>query len=53
MIANAGGVNPEACLQAVLELARKKGIKGLKVGIIEGDDILDRASRSCSAPATP
>jgi hypothetical protein len=42
VIANAGGVNPEACLQAVLDLARKKGVKGLKVGIIEGDDILGR-----------
>ncbi len=42
IIANAGGVNPHGCLEAVLELARKKGVKGLKVGIIEGDDILDR-----------
>lgn len=42
VIANAGGVNPSACLDAVLELARKQGIKGLKVGIIDGDDILSR-----------
>ncbi|MCB9884288.1 MAG: DUF1446 domain-containing protein [Planctomycetes bacterium] len=42
VIANAGGVNPQACLEAVLALARKQGIKGLKVGIIEGDDILAR-----------
>lgn len=42
VIANAGGVNPSACLEAVLELARKKGLKGLRVGIIEGDDILTR-----------
>ena len=42
IVANAGGVNPRACLAAVLELARKKGCKGLKVGIIEGDDILPR-----------
>lgn len=42
IVANAGGVNPRACLEAVLDLARKKGLKGLKVGIIEGDDILDR-----------
>lgn len=44
IIANAGGVNPRACLEAVLELARSKGLKGLKVGIIEGDDILTRIS---------
>lgn len=42
VIANAGGVNADACLQAVLDLARKKGIKGLKVGVIDGDDILAR-----------
>jgi len=42
VIANAGGVNPEACLEAVLELARKQGITGLRVGIIDGDDILAR-----------
>ena len=42
VIANAGGVNPGACLDAVLDLAKKQGIKGLKVGIIEGDDILTR-----------
>ena len=42
VIANAGGVNPRACMQAVLELARKQGHRGLKVGIIEGDDVLQR-----------
>ncbi len=42
VIANAGGVNPRGCMDAVLALARKKGFSGLKVGIIEGDDILAR-----------
>ncbi len=42
VVANAGGTNPEACMDAVLELARRQGIRGLKVGIIEGDDIFDR-----------
>src|SRR5262245_13954837 len=42
VIANAGGVNPGACRDAVLERARQLGIGGLKVGIIEGDDILAR-----------
>jgi hypothetical protein len=49
VIANAGGVNPEACLQAVLELARRLGIKGLRVGIIEGDDILTRVPELVAA----
>ncbi|PIE01607.1 MAG: ATPase [Acidobacteria bacterium] len=42
VIANAGGVNPRACRDAILESARKQGISGLKVGIVEGDDILHR-----------
>jgi hypothetical protein len=42
VIANAGGVNPRACMHAVVALARKKGITGLRVGMIEGDDILAR-----------
>ncbi len=39
VIANAGGVNPTACRQAVFAVARKLGLKGLKIGIVEGDDI--------------
>jgi hypothetical protein len=41
--ANAGGVNPRACADAVLEAARRQGFGGrLKVAIVTGDDILDR-----------
>ncbi|MBL7995176.1 DUF1446 domain-containing protein [bacterium] len=42
VIANAGGVNPEACRAAVFNVAKKLGIKGLKIGIVHGDNILDR-----------
>ena len=42
VIANAGGVNPHACKDALLEVARKHGVKGLKVAVVEGDDILGR-----------
>ena len=42
VIANAGGVNADACLEAVVGLAREKGIKGMKVGVVQGDDILAR-----------
>lgn len=42
VIANAGGVNPEACRAAVFNIAKKLGIKGLKIGIVHGDNILDR-----------
>ncbi len=41
VVANAGGVNPVSCANAVLELARTKGAAGaLKVGVVTGDDLL-------------
>ncbi len=40
VVANAGGVNPSACMAAVMEVVKKHGFKGVTVGIVEGDDIL-------------
>jgi acyclic terpene utilization AtuA family protein len=42
VLANAGGVNPRACREALFAAARKAGVGGLKVGIVAGDDILPR-----------
>lgn len=42
VITNGGGVNPEGCSEAILALARKLDIKHLRVGVVSGDDILDR-----------
>ncbi len=42
LITNGGGVNPEAARDAVFAVARKQGLKGLKIGIVTGDDILPR-----------
>jgi hypothetical protein len=39
---NAGGMNPRGCAEAVVELARKQGHTGLRVGLVEGDDLVDR-----------
>jgi hypothetical protein len=40
---NAGGVNPRGCAEAVLEVARRLGLAGkVKVGLVTGDDLLDR-----------
>jgi len=40
---NAGGVNPRACAEAVLDAARRLGLGGrIRVGLVTGDDILDR-----------
>src|ERR1043165_8743731 len=43
VVANAGGVNVAGCAEAVREVARELGLAGkLKIGIVTGDDILDR-----------
>lgn len=43
VIANAGGVNVAGCAAAVAEVARALGLGGkVKIGIVAGDDILDR-----------
>jgi len=41
--ANAGGVNPPACAQAVAAAARRLGLGGkLRIGVVTGDDLLGR-----------
>jgi hypothetical protein len=41
--ANAGGVNPPACAEAVRDVARELGLAGrMKIGVVTGDDIMDR-----------
>ncbi len=42
VITNGGGVNPIACKDAIFEVAKKLGINDIKIGIVMGDDILDR-----------
>ncbi len=42
ILTNAGGINPEGAGRMVYELARKMGLKGLKIAVITGDDILPR-----------
>ena len=41
IIANAGGVNPNACREAVAQVIRELGLSGMKIGVVEGDDIFD------------
>ena len=41
--ANAGGVNPRGCAQAMGETARRLGLGGkLRIGVVTGDDLLPR-----------
>ncbi len=43
VVANAGGVNPLSCRDAVLEVAQAAGLAGrARVGVITGDDLMER-----------
>jgi hypothetical protein len=47
---NAGGVNPRGCAQAVLEVARSLELADqVKIGLVSGDDILDRLDQLMAA----
>lgn len=41
VISNAGGVNPEACKEKILEAIKEQGYKDIKVAVVDGDNILD------------
>jgi hypothetical protein len=46
VIANAGGVNPDGCRDAVRSaLGRGSASKGPRIGVVKGDDILDRLEK--------
>jgi len=50
VVANAGGVNPAACAVAVKTMAGKTGAKGgLRIGVVTGDDLLDRIDQLIGA----
>jgi hypothetical protein len=42
VLTNAGGLNPRACRNRIFEVARDLGVRGLRVGVVEGDDLLPR-----------
>ncbi|MBI4956122.1 MAG: DUF1446 domain-containing protein [Myxococcales bacterium] len=52
IVTNAGGANPYACADAVLGLARDRGLRGLRVGVVTGDDIFDRIDELYAAGVT-
>jgi len=39
VISNAGGVNPQACAQAIAALAAEQGL-GLRIAVVQGDDVM-------------
>ena len=43
IVANAGGVNPQACVAGMADVIKKLGLSGkVKIGVVTGDDIMDR-----------
>ena len=48
VVANAGGVNPPACADAVREVARRAG-RSVTVGVVTGDDLLPRLDELIAA----
>lgn len=49
VISNAGGVNPTACKDAILDVAEKAGVSGLKIAVVDGDDILPNLDKLIEA----
>jgi hypothetical protein len=42
ILTNAGGLNPKACRARIFEVARELGLAGVRVGVVEGDDLYPR-----------
>lgn len=42
IITNMGGSNIEEAVKIIIDVAKKENIEGLKIGVVEGDDIFDR-----------
>ncbi|MDR8394421.1 DUF1446 domain-containing protein [Aliifodinibius sp. S!AR15-10] len=40
VVTNAGGVNPDACKDAILDIVRQQEINDITVAVVDGDDIL-------------
>lgn len=49
VITNGGGVNPVACAEAVMQVAKDLNVKDLKIGIVLGDNIKDKLNEIISA----
>jgi len=52
VITNAGGANPEQAAEEVIKVARDLGMKGLRVGVVTGDDVLPNLARLCDQGMT-
>jgi len=44
VITNGGGANPKGCRDAIFRWCEKKGLRGIRIGTVLGDDILGQIS---------
>lgn len=49
VLTNAGGLNPRACRAKIFEIAEELGLSGVRVGVVEGDDVFPRLSELIAA----
>ncbi len=49
VLTNAGGLNPRACRAKIFEIARELGLSGVRVGVVEGDDVFPRLDELVAA----
>lgn len=47
VVANAGGLNPQACCDALLAVAERQGLRP-KIAVVDGDDIMASMPRWCA-----
>ncbi len=50
VVANAGGLNPEGCARACLEVLKNSGCGHLKIGMVTGDDVMPQLKTSSISP---
>lgn len=53
IITNAGAANPAAAARRVADIARSKGLTRIRIGVVEGDDLLQRLTQDEIAAKTP
>src|SRR5262245_4216878 len=42
IVTNAGGLNPRGCREKIFDIARELGVSGVRIGVVEGDDVFPR-----------
>lgn len=46
VVSNSGGVNPQACCEALQQVAKKAGVD-LKIAVVTGDDLMRQVLYRC------